>query len=543
MSHDDPLIGRQLANFRFDHVLGRGGMATVYYGWDIKLNRPVAIKVVDARYQHDRTYIERFINEARTIATWHHPNVLQIHYADDQEGVYYFVMEYIRGLDVEALQRQYQQEGRLMPLADVCRIGWAVAHALAYAHERGVIHRDVKPSNVMVAEDGRVVLADFGLALNVAQGTLGTIFGSPHYIAPEQAQDSARVVPQSDLYSLGVMLYELLTGHVPFDDPAPATLVMQHLTAEPPAPSTFNPALSAAVEAVLLKALRKTPAERFQTGAALMEALEQALDVPEPTRPFLEGTPQAPPPTQPRSNVTVAHRVTKHLENQALPSDRGATVLPARSQPVLNTRVQQLLQHPATWANLGCGIALLLGVILWFNALMLLFSWVSNVNSSVTATPAAGETPPVVNPSSPPPATPPSATSPPAGNLFALYYDDTALYFKNLSGQDRSIYPVAFERLDESGNALNRFDGWRWGEIYANFRADYCVVVRFYDLQNHLDPPECHNRLLVLRTPFSYDPFIFWTTQPGSHQFRVLWADAEVGRCEISATFCEVYLP
>jgi serine/threonine protein kinase len=280
MSLPDPLLGRQLANFRIERLLGRGGMASVYYGWDVKLERPVAIKVIDARYQADPEYARRFVNEARTVATWRHENILQIHYADDQDGLYYFVMEYIRGLDLGQLLRQYLEAGELMPQADVLRMGQAVASALDYAHARGVIHRDVKPSNVLIAEDGRVVLADFGLALSTGQGTLGQVFGSPHYVAPEQARNSAEAVPQSDLYALGVMLYEMLTGSVPFDDPSPMALALQHVTLRPPPPRQLNPALSEAVENVLLKALDKDPAGRYSSGQALINALQAALQTP-----------------------------------------------------------------------------------------------------------------------------------------------------------------------------------------------------------------------------------------------------------------------
>src|SRR5260221_3780514 len=288
MSTDDPLIGRQLASFRLDRVLGRGGMATVYYGWDVKLDRPVAIKVIDARYQDDPAYAERFVNEAKSIATWHHPNIIQVYYADDAQGLYYFVMENIPGQDLGALLDARQRAGQLLPLPEVMRIGRAIANGLDYAHARGVIHRDVKPSNVMVAEDGRVVVMDFGLAMNVEQGTLGTVFGSPQYFAPEQARSSADVVPQSDLYSLGVILYEMLAGRLPFNDQAPLALARQHMEQAPPPPRQFNPLLNAAAEAVLLKALSKAPGERYQTGQALMAALGQALDVPEPTTPFLD---------------------------------------------------------------------------------------------------------------------------------------------------------------------------------------------------------------------------------------------------------------
>lgn len=281
---DDPLIGSQLANFRIERLIGRGGMAQVYYGWDVKLERSVAIKVIDARYRDNPAYAERFVREARAVATWHHENIVQIYYADDQDDLYYFVMECIEGLNLGELLSQHIAEGELMPHDQVLRIGRAIASALDYAHEKGVVHRDVKPANVIMAGDGRVVLTDFGLAMDVEQGSLGEVFGSSRYIAPEQARHSADAVPQSDLYSLGVILYEMLTGVVPFDDPSPTAVALQHVTMSPPPPREINPDLSETAEAVLLKALAKSPDERYQTGTELIGALEKALQI-EATKP------------------------------------------------------------------------------------------------------------------------------------------------------------------------------------------------------------------------------------------------------------------
>src|SRR6478736_3371062 len=138
MSGDDPLIGRQLASFRIERVLGRGGMATVYYGWDVKLERPVALKVIDARYQDDPAYAVRFVNEAKSIAALHHPNVIQVYYADDAQGLYYFAMEYVPGKDLGALLDEHRRAGKLMPLPEAMRLGRAIANGLDYAHQRGV---------------------------------------------------------------------------------------------------------------------------------------------------------------------------------------------------------------------------------------------------------------------------------------------------------------------------------------------------------------------------------------------------------------------
>lgn len=354
----DPLIGQQLANFRLERLIGRGGMAKVYYGWDASLLRPVAIKVIDEVYRHDPAYAERFVREARTVATWRHPNIPQVYYAGEQDGILFFAMEYIRGLDLERLMRQYLEAGELLPFEDVIQIGRAAANALDYAHRKGVIHRDVKPANVILSEDGRIVLSDFGLALDIFQGTRGEVFGSPHYFSPEQALNSADVVPQSDLYSLAVMLYEMLAGAVPFDDPSPTTLALQHVTRQPPSPRSINPSLNVDVEQALLKALDKSPQQRYQSGQELMDALEGALLVEETaaqlvTLPELPGTAGTLPPRT-LSTIPAVDRVNDQLQRQPYlqptvdhPPRRSAAARPSPSKRLLK------------W-GLGCSLLLLL---------------------------------------------------------------------------------------------------------------------------------------------------------------------------------------
>ncbi len=273
----DPLIGRQLANYRLDREIGRGGMAVVYAGWDLKLDRPVAVKVINTLYQDTPGYAQRFVQEARAVARWRHENIIHIYYSDDESGLYYFVMEYIEGVDLRRRLAEYAAAYQLIPQNEVIRIGRAIANALDFAHGRGIVHRDVKPANVMLGHDGRVVLMDFGLALHVDRGSFGEILGSPAYISPEQARSSALAVPASDLYGLAVILYEMLTGTLPFDDPSPATLAVQHMTQPLPSPRLRNPLLNEMTEAVLVKALAKESTERYPNGKALMDTLAAAL--------------------------------------------------------------------------------------------------------------------------------------------------------------------------------------------------------------------------------------------------------------------------
>ncbi len=277
---EDPLVGRTLGTFRIERLLGRGGMARVLYGWDTQLDRPVAVKVFDPLYSRDSA--PRFIREARAIARWRHENIVQVYYAATEGDISFFVMEYIDGEDLGSLLNRYKAAGRPMPLDMVLRIIEAITSALDYAHARGVVHRDIKPSNIMLAQDGRVVLTDFGLFLDTTEGSMGEIFGSPKYIAPEQAISSAHAVPQSDLYSLGAVLYHMLTGQPVFDVDGFLETALLHINEPPPPPRSICATISPAVEAVVLKTLAKQPEERYQSGAALYEALEEAIEGPLP---------------------------------------------------------------------------------------------------------------------------------------------------------------------------------------------------------------------------------------------------------------------
>lgn len=272
------VAGQRLGNYLIQEPLGRGGMARVYKGLDTMLKRPVAVKVIEEGLRTSDTYARRFEREAQAVANLRHPNIVNVFYFGIEGNLYYLVMEYIDGTDLDAILRNYDQSGELMPYADVMRVLEATAAALDYAHGQGVIHRDVKPSNIMLERSGRPVLTDFGLALKVSEGTVGDTFGTPHYISPEQARNSAAAVPQSDLYSLGVVAYELLTGTLPFDDPSPTALAMQHLMAAVPSPRVFNPRLSVEIETVLYTVLAKTPEERYSTGGEFCAALRRGLE-------------------------------------------------------------------------------------------------------------------------------------------------------------------------------------------------------------------------------------------------------------------------
>lgn len=573
---DDPLIGRQLGNFRLERILGRGGMAQVYYGWDVKLERPVAVKVVDSRFRNEPSYTQRFVREAQSVAKWRHNNIGQIYHADDQDGISYFAMEYVDGMDLGQLLSQYTGQNELMPQADVIRIGHAVAGALDYAHGMNVVHRDVKPSNVMIARDDRIVLTDFGLALDVQQGSMGEVFGTAHYIAPEQAKRSADAVPQSDLYSLGIMLYEMLTGIVPFDDPSPTAVALQHITQPPPAPSAINPNLNSDVEAVLLKVLGKSPQDRYQSGSELMIALEKALqvdneaDAPVPLPPLPAGMGNASQPMR-LSQMTVVEAIASQSPINV--SSMKASAAPQIGEPAsreMESKPSRPQRQWTTWTILGgCAAVSVIGIIvvgfIFANPLRNMFqSAIQSDDISPTSVPdvaAAVET----ESANPQPtanfteaettvAEPQSATALPTvkypdGKRFMLFYDNNSLYFLNLSESTIPINWVAFERMSDADIPLNRFEGNLWARYYSESKPGWCTALEILDSGPYLKPPECghENLFLSLRTPVRSDEGIFWTSQQDSNQFRVLWReggnDEEVARCEIGAGMCEVFLP
>jgi serine/threonine protein kinase len=279
---DDPLIGLRLGNYQIKSLLGQGGMARVYEAVDVMLKRRTAIKVIEPNLTSEAKYTERFEREAQAIANLEHPHIIPVYHFGQWQHSYYLAMKFVDGEDLGTLMHRYADDSEYLPEDDIVRIISAIGDALDYAHQKGLIHRDVKPSNVMIDRTGHPYLTDFGLALDVSQGTVGEVFGSPHYIAPEQARNSANAVPQSDLYALGVILFELFTGTVPFDDPSPATVALQHVVKAPPEPCSLNPGLSSAVETVILKALNKKPEDRYQNGAELTQALKTALKTPRP---------------------------------------------------------------------------------------------------------------------------------------------------------------------------------------------------------------------------------------------------------------------
>ena len=275
----DELIGRTLGRYKITALVGRGGMATVYRATHPGLEQTVAVKVLHAHVATDADLLGRFQQEARAVAALRHPNIVRVVDFDCIEDVYFMVMEYIDGLTMSAYLRDMAAAGRHVPAADVLRIFEPLCSAVDYAHGQGMIHRDIKPSNVLLTGQGEPVLTDYGIAkmVGVAQHTAtGTVMGSAFYMSPEQAQGIA-VDGRSDIYSLGVMLFESLAGQVPYEGDTLATVLVKHITAPVPAVCPLNEELPPLLDSLMRVALAKDPGDRFQTGKALAVALRQGL--------------------------------------------------------------------------------------------------------------------------------------------------------------------------------------------------------------------------------------------------------------------------
>lgn len=275
------MIGRVLAGrYRIESLIGKGGMAIVYRAEDLRTHRIVAVKVLREEYSADEEFLRRFDREAQVYAkTSSHPNIVSMLDLGADGRVHFLVMEYVNGKTLKEIIREY---GKLRP-------DWAVhltlqiLAALSHAHQQHVIHRDIKPQNMLLDENGRIKVGDFGIAKMTDSATMtiadGNVMGSVHYFSPEQAK-GLPVSATSDLYSVGVMLYEMLCGHVPFDGDTPVSVAMKHLT-ELPKPISQEANVSPALEQVLAKALCKQADQRYQTAEAMARDLRRAMRHPE----------------------------------------------------------------------------------------------------------------------------------------------------------------------------------------------------------------------------------------------------------------------
>src|ERR1700722_20208050 len=295
--------------YELTHLIARGGMAQVYRAMDRQLERPVALKVLFPELSVDRTFVERFRREAQAAANLSHPNIVPVFDWGEDDGSYFIVMEYVQGRPLSAVLRDPQRPSP----RQIASIGAGVAAALAFAHRHGVVHRDVKPGNILITPDGDVKVTDFGIAraMNTEESLTqtGAVMGTAAYFSPEQAEGKG-VDSRSDIYSLGVVLYEMAVGRPPFTGDSPVAVASKHVRDMPVLPRQVNPSVPPALEAVVMKAMAKNPDDRYGSAEELRADLLRFAD----GRPVEAGDPVA-------TTMMAAVGVT-----QAVPATTGRTM-------------------------------------------------------------------------------------------------------------------------------------------------------------------------------------------------------------------------
>ncbi|KSU85026.1 serine/threonine protein kinase [Fictibacillus enclensis] len=270
------MIGKRISGrYKLLEVIGDGGMAIVYRAKDLILDRDVAVKILRSEFSDDEEFIKRFKREAEAATSLDHPHIVSIFDVGEENNVYFIVMEYVKG---KTLKQYIREKGRLS-VEESIQIIKQIASGMVAAHEHGIIHRDIKPHNILIDENGVAKVTDFGIALAITSATIthtNSVLGSVHYFSPEQARGGVANA-KSDIYSLGVVLFEMLTGRVPFTGESPVSVALKHLQEDVPEPRKINPEIPQSVENIILKALTKNPVYRYDSALEMMDDLDTAL--------------------------------------------------------------------------------------------------------------------------------------------------------------------------------------------------------------------------------------------------------------------------
>ncbi len=552
---DDPMIGQILGDYRIVRLLGKGGMSRVYLATDRNLQRDVALKVITLDRDRANELMKRFKREARTIGKLDsHPNIVTVYRYATQEDTHYMAMQLIRGETLTQMLGRLKRKKNYMPYADVLNIMRQVAAALDYAHKNQIIHRDVKPSNIMVEEEtGRVVLMDFGLVMEAGtESTLGTAFGTPRYIAPEQAISSQQAVPQSDIYSLGVILFEMLTGQVPFDEESAMSLALSHITNPPPSPREIRADLSDAAAKVVLKALEKQPENRFSSASEMVTALQSALGeiptttemvVPAPTpMPMKSGAPAQPPSavmldvptdtpskTPAKNSAAPSPKVPKKSPAKAVKAEEVPTPAPKQPEPAAAsmTPKKAVNRKPLFYGVGGVAALILLAAIVAFSGVL----GGSDDKPSKNTDEAGG-----VSDSS-------------DGNLRLIYTPTTFTIYNASEDQVLDLRGISFRSLD----VQLKYNSDQFGETtMSEFAPGDCIHIFIIpaDTSEQVGPPAfCNQDNKGLKTLGYYNKnqdTLYWVWDPELNRdetFRLVLSSETLKLCPVGEGECAVEWP
>ncbi len=393
----------RIGHYRIVAELGRGGMGIVYKAHEESLNRFVAIKVLGEHLTEDPGHVERFLREARSAASLNHPNIVQIYAVSEEDGRHFFAMEYVSG---SSLQQILRSSGPLDPI-QVAKIALQTASGLRAAHEQGIIHRDIKPANLLIDDRGLVKIADFGLAL-VTSGVsrltaTGMFMGTPGYLSPEQCLDQDPD-HRTDIYSLGVTLYEALSGKVPFTADSPLALLRQIVEVEPPDLGELKPEVDPELRAIVARMMAKDRDQRVASCAELIGDLEGFLEDRDASGNLVErvaasaGSPPPPPPT-PAAMAELDSQPTRQVSSDAIAAGASAVTAPAAETevPIVETSP---LEEPPSGTSSSKRLALVAAVVVFFGLMAVvaagIFAWKSGVfktamGNRATATAADSE--------------------------------------------------------------------------------------------------------------------------------------------------------
>ena len=365
----DKYIGRLLDNrYEILEVIGTGGMAVVYKARCHRLNRLVAIKILKDDYLEDEDFRARFHAESQAVAMLSHPNIVQVYDVSSSIMADYIVMELVDGITL----KQYMEKKGVLNWKETLHFAIQIAKALEHAHSRGIVHRDIKPHNIMVLKNGSVKVADFGIARMMSEGNTLTkeALGSVHYISPEQAR-GGRIDTRSDLYSLGVVMYEMMAGRPPYDGDSPVAVAIAHINGGAPMPSTFNPNIPGGLEQIIMKAMAHDLSDRYPTATRMLADMDEFRKDPtilfDYNTPPLDVVTTMPRPAAVQTPPTTAQRVVQRESGERPPKQPPRPQRPARPRSEERRREQEenKRNRAATTAIIACSVVAMIAVVVF----------------------------------------------------------------------------------------------------------------------------------------------------------------------------------